>query len=199
MVYPEGTPAPDKILKRLQRSEQDPAVTIITGEKSIKISQIRTLQSQLATANSFNRTRLVLITPANLLTTIAQQALLKIIEEPPINTHIVMAVNTTTLLLPTVLSRCQILTIKEQTDYFQQQTLWQRWRNLTWKDKVCLTQELPTNRQEALELLQQELLQLRYQDATAQNVHWQLRVLTTINSLRHNVNVGLSWEYLLLW
>ena len=52
---------------------------------------------------------MVIIEDAQLLTPEAQNALLKVLEEPPANTYIIMGTDTKDSLLPTILSRCQII------------------------------------------------------------------------------------------
>lgn len=198
LVYPQGIPTPEEQLAQWQRKITDPLVQIVTGEKSIKIAQIRDLQARLATTHSGDRSQLVVITPANRLTAAAQQSLLKTIEEPPTNTQIILTVTTPQQLLPTIQSRCQIKVIFNESSSIKQESLWQQGQNLSLQDKVTLTQKLPSDRQEALALLEQELLLLRSTAPTEALVAWQYRVLETINGLRHNVNVGLSWEYLLV-
>jgi DNA polymerase-3 subunit delta' len=87
-----------------------PYLTVVTLEDkaSIGIEQIRKLQNDLSlrTANPKGQ-RVILIDAAEKLTTEAQNALLKVIEEPPEATIIILAATDPERLLPTVRSRTQ--------------------------------------------------------------------------------------------
>lgn len=83
-----------------------------TDKPSIGIEQIRNQLKKLSLSNSRqNSQRFVLIQPAEMLTTEAQNALLKTLEEPPERTVIVLGVNQASRLLETVRSRCTTTTI----------------------------------------------------------------------------------------
>lgn len=81
---------------------------------SISIEAIRQLQKflQLKTAGTKPLRRAVLIEHAQGLTTEAQNAYLKLLEEPPADTVMVLTVNSPHSLLPTILSRMQTITIR---------------------------------------------------------------------------------------
>lgn len=79
------------------------------GTSGILISQIRALRTQLSLKPYHNGRRVVLIDGADLLTDEAQNALLKLIEEPPADTLVILATDRLTCLLPTVRSRCALI------------------------------------------------------------------------------------------
>lgn len=72
------------------------------------IDMVRQLKSFSTRKPTQGDTNLILLTEAQYLTTEAQNALLKILEDTPSMTKIVLTVPTTDQLLPTVISRCQI-------------------------------------------------------------------------------------------
>jgi len=80
---------------------------------SISIEAIRELQKflQLKTIGTNPYRRAVLIEHAQGLTTEAQNAYLKLLEEPPADTLLVLTVDSPRSLLPTILSRLQTITI----------------------------------------------------------------------------------------
>ncbi len=100
--------------------------TCIKPEKSsISIDSIRLLNTQMSlrTIGTNSIRRVVLIEDANLMTIEAQNALLKLLEEPPLDTVIVLTASDKNALLPTLLSRVRTITISpldKQTllDYF---------------------------------------------------------------------------------
>jgi replication-associated recombination protein RarA len=75
---------------------------------SITIDQVRDIKSFLATKNSSDFKRAVVITDAERMTLEAQNALLKILEEPPKHTMILLTSATPEALLPTIVSRTQL-------------------------------------------------------------------------------------------
>ena len=74
--------------------------------ESIRIEQVRHLQRQAALRPAAGPRQLFLIEPADALGEAAQNALLKVLEEPPGSTVFVLIAHQTTPLLPTVVSRC---------------------------------------------------------------------------------------------
>lgn len=60
--------------------------------------------------------RVVILEDAGKLTTEAQNALLKTLEEPPEEAIIILGADTDANFLPTILSRCEIVTLKQDTD-----------------------------------------------------------------------------------
>lgn len=75
----------------------------------IKIDQVRDLQKRLMFAPINGGTRLVVVNDAQTMNAEASNAMLKILEEPPDNTYIVLTAAQTSDLLPTIVSRCQHL------------------------------------------------------------------------------------------
>jgi DNA polymerase-3 subunit delta' len=81
---------------------------------SISIAAIRELQSfmGLKTTGSGNFRRFVIIEDADCMTVEAQNALLKLLEEPPEDTVMILTVSDINKLLPTIFSRCQKLAVR---------------------------------------------------------------------------------------
>ncbi len=86
-----------------------PDILIIDLEKdkkTISISQIRKLGSNLASRPNEARFRMVLILNAEKMNPQAQNSLLKMLEKPPENTFFILIAQKTAALLPTINSRC---------------------------------------------------------------------------------------------
>lgn len=82
----------------------------LAAEKStLTIKQIKDLWAPLSIAPRLER--IVWIEEANLLTIPAQNALLKMLEEPPENTNFYLTCKAASTLLPTIRSRCQTITL----------------------------------------------------------------------------------------
>ena len=85
-------------------------ITRIVPQKAIGIETIRELKRSISLAPFRGETKAVIIEEAQMLTVEAQNALLKTLEEPPARTIIILTVSTNIdALLPTVVSRCQVV------------------------------------------------------------------------------------------
>jgi len=84
--------------------------------KDIGIDEIRELQGRLATTPSRGKRMVAIINDADRLTKGAQNALLKILEEPPENSILFLIVSNIKRILPTVVSRCQVKKFPLMTD-----------------------------------------------------------------------------------
>jgi replication-associated recombination protein RarA len=99
---------------------QHPQFLVINPEPTgtISIEAIRSLQKflQLKTIGTNPLRRAVLVEHAQGLTTEAQNAYLKLLEEPPADTLLVLTVNTPRALLPTIISRTQSIVVHTPTE-----------------------------------------------------------------------------------
>ena len=84
------------------------------NSQSIGIEDIKTIHKKIFLKPFKSETKAIIINDSHLLTIEAQNALLKILEEPPANTIIVISIPKKELMLPTILSRCKIIEIKEE-------------------------------------------------------------------------------------
>ena len=73
----------------------------------ISINQIREAIDFLSTTSRVGDRKLVLIKEADKLSIPASQALLKVLEEPPTDKHLLLTTTNSAVLLPTIRSRCQ--------------------------------------------------------------------------------------------
>lgn len=117
----KGTITHDLAASLLDRTAESletyPYLKIVTPDKqSISIESVRDLQ-QFAKlkvpSEGKSISRIAIIEQAELLTIEAQNALLKLLEEPPIDTVLILAAANDQSLLPTIRSRVQIITIQE--------------------------------------------------------------------------------------
>lgn len=79
---------------------------------SIKIEEIRELKQKLFLKPFQGEKKAIIIYNAENLTIEAQNACLKILEEPPEDTLILLVTPNENLLLPTIISRCEIVRLK---------------------------------------------------------------------------------------
>ncbi len=88
----------------------------IFPDPSIGIGQVRKI-TQLITVKTYaGGNRLIIINDMGKATTEAQNALLKILEEPPLGTYFLLTVDNADRLLPTIISRSQIISTRLKDD-----------------------------------------------------------------------------------
>ncbi len=92
---------------------------------SIKIKQIREIISNTAKKPFESGYKIITIENAEKMTHDAQDAFLKTLEEPPANTVFILLVENHNLLLPTIVSRCQVyqfkpVAVKEMKDFIEE-------------------------------------------------------------------------------
>lgn len=104
------------------------AVKLRDDKQSILIDQIRELNYFLGLSRSYSPRRVVIIQPAERMNVNAANSLLKSLEEPAADTHILLLTEHPALLLPTIRSRCQAVrlplpTHQQALAWLQQHTL----------------------------------------------------------------------------
>lgn len=75
--------------------------------RDIAIGAVQSLIAQTAQASHYGGSRIVLVEPADALNESSVNALLKLVEEPPLGTHILFVSERPSALKPTLRSRCQ--------------------------------------------------------------------------------------------
>lgn len=83
-------------------------------EKAMGIEDARNIQKKILLKPFRGKAKAVIIDVFEGITTEAQNALLKVLEEPPANTIIMVLSPQKELLLPTIISRCKIIEIKNE-------------------------------------------------------------------------------------
>lgn len=83
------------------------SITLLEDKQAILIDQIRELNYFLGLSRSYSLRRVVIIAPAERMNINAANSLLKSLEEPAPDTHILLLTAHPAVLLPTIRSRCQ--------------------------------------------------------------------------------------------
>jgi DNA polymerase-3 subunit delta' len=91
--------------------------------QSIGIEAVKLIQKKIFFKPVKSSKKIVMIEDAQLLTPEAQNALLKVLEEPPANTIIIVGSETKETLLPTILSRCQLIELEEEKKKLSDKTI----------------------------------------------------------------------------
>jgi len=110
--------AEEIIGKKISQAVNNPDISLLEKKEgnSIGINEVRNLQN-IASRKPFQEEKItVIIKEAQFLTIEAQNALLKILEEPPSKTLIALTTPDPSWLLPTIVSRCQIIQLPLKTE-----------------------------------------------------------------------------------
>lgn len=83
---------------------------------NIKIEQIRTLQQEVSVAPYISQRRVCIIDGADLMTTQAANSLLKVLEDPPGEIVFILIAANRQMLLPTIISRCMVISFQPLAD-----------------------------------------------------------------------------------
>jgi len=94
-------------LERLRNDKYAPFKTSKTG--IIRVEQIRELRRSMSLSADRKGVRVAIIKPAENMNANASNALLKLLEEPPERCCLILIAGSARLMLPTIISRCQLL------------------------------------------------------------------------------------------
>ncbi|MCX6744485.1 MAG: DNA polymerase III subunit delta', partial [Candidatus Parcubacteria bacterium] len=85
-------------------------------KKNISVEQVREMHKFLSLTSFLNSYKIALVANAQELSESAQNALLKVLEEPTPKTILILIVNDHNLLLPTISSRCQLVKFRQLSE-----------------------------------------------------------------------------------
>jgi DNA polymerase-3 subunit delta' len=94
---------------------------------TIKIDQIRAMQREVALSPHEGRWKVYVIRQMERATTEAANCLLKTLEEPPAQVILILTASDIDQLLPTIISRCQVLNLRPPSVLLVQKALEERW------------------------------------------------------------------------
>lgn len=126
----EDAPCGDCRGCRLVASGNHPDLHVVESERpgaSLKIDQVRDLQRQLSLTPLEGRWRVAVLRRFEEATTSAANALLKTLEEPASHVVLVVLATDADSLLPTIVSRCQQVSLRPVPTSQMEQALVERW------------------------------------------------------------------------
>lgn len=198
LVIPHPTESVSLAANYFDRSlETDPDIVMIQpeeGETTIKIEQVRELHQLLATRSLTGRERLILVAPAESVSLAGQQALLKLLEEPPENTVIALITRSAASLPDTVRSRCRVVQLQESAQK-SGGVLAQMAAAPSFTQRVRLATDIPTEREALKQFLAHELASPV--PPTRMGITLKARALEVYESLQGNVTPLLGIDYLI--
>jgi len=155
----------EKKAKELAKDIHPIDTLILRPDPSIKIEKIRELKHSLSLKPIKSKKKVGFIFQAEKMTIYAQNALLKTLEEPPETAMLILTTSNLESLLPTIVSRCQIVNLgvvssvkitKEDWESFVQLLKKNEGERLEYSPKIAL------KREEALEWLKRQMGIWRY-------------------------------------
>lgn len=193
--------------------------TASKNSSSIGIEDVKNMQKKLFLKPLKSKTKAIIIEESHLLTIQAQNALLKILEEPPEHTIIFLLSESKDVLLPTILSRCQIITLEENKteltvkELQEYKVFIQNLSNLSVGERLKQAESLAKDKQKTIEWIEKLILVLREnmlkmyssseQNESRSNSSQQARTIKSLQSLHTllkttNVNPRFAIENTLL-
>ncbi len=189
--------------RKIEEKINDPDLLLISNQKSIGIDQIRNIKSFLSKKSwQAKKTKTVIIFQAEAMTNQAQNAFLKTLEEPPANSKIIITTNHKNALLPTILSRCQIIQLAsfKKLNNSQSEDYWQKWRKLV---ESNLDQRLKTAKKINIDeldkfvyALHQKLINNQENKLIIKN--WLVNLIVAKEMINDNVNHQRAVDWLML-
>lgn len=169
--------------------------------QSIGIDDIKQIQKKIFFKAIKSTQKAVVIEDAQLLTTEAQNALLKVLEEPPAHTLIFLSSETRETVIATIQSRCQIISLEEETKELTEKektdllVFLETVETMPIGDKLKKAEALAKDKDRALKWLTKCILFARTQllDQTGemqQKTAHKIRILQELHTLLKTTNVN---------
>lgn len=138
---------------------------VLETEKSVGITDIRTISKQMFLKPLKGNQKAVILEAFLGMTVDSQNAFLKVLEEPPLSTTIIILANSN-FFLPTVLSRCKLIEIdkgfsltgNEQKEYSK---ILEKLKNASAGDKLKMAQDLSKDKETALQFIEKLIITAR--------------------------------------
>lgn len=188
------------------RSKDNPdllEIEVAEGKKSIGIAKVKKLIKYLHQKPFSGLYKAVVIKSAELMTTQAQNALLKTLEEPPSYAFIILCAKNKKSILPTVLSRCQLIHLEtykdlkidteDKSNSISHVLTLSIGERLTWLDEFSKLEKL-----EIIEILEMWIIDLRKElnKKNAKNIYLVNKVKNDLENT--NINTKLALDYLII-
>ncbi len=106
----------EKLIQNESLNLNHPDLLFFDDQDKLGVEQTKKIKEFLSLKPYSAKSRVVTILSAHNLTTQAQNSLLKLLEEPPLNSQIYLGANSESRLLSTILSRCEIIYIERDSN-----------------------------------------------------------------------------------
>lgn len=129
----------------------------IVPENTLKIDDVRKITQSVSLKPSGGGSRVIIIRKMDKATIEASNAFLKILEEPPENNYLILVTGNISKLLPTIVSRCQVISdnkLNENSfDAVKTKKTLMEILTASVGERILLSQKLVTTREEGLKFL----------------------------------------------
>jgi DNA polymerase III subunit delta' len=183
-------------------------INILESEKQIGIANVKEIQAKAYLKPTKSKEKALVIFAFLGLTIEAQNALLKLLEEPPNNTIIILLVGSIDSVLPTIRSRCKIIELNQETTSSENENLDKHLELLSSLEKagvgerLKIAQDYSKDKDEAVETIEKMILALRNELLKNQNVDVVKKITKLQKSYtlikKTNINLRLALENLFL-
>lgn len=176
-------------------------------EGSIGIEDVRNVQKRLLLKPLKSKEKIAVIVNAHELTIEAQNALLKILEEPPENTFLILSAEHDDTFLPTVLSRTSVIGMQEIKQFAEKdlESVAEQVKNIkteSFGGRLKQAETLATNKQEAILWIEKAIYsarQIMLEEPNKSQLITLERLMETYKILKTtNVNTRFTLENLFL-
>ncbi|MCW1949358.1 MAG: AAA family ATPase [Candidatus Shapirobacteria bacterium] len=182
-----------------QISNNNPDIFIINQQTGWTIELVRQIKNFIS-KKPFNHTnKIIIIYEAHQLNTESQNALLKTLEDPGDNNYLIITTSKPAKLLPTIISRCQTIKIKNELNQCQTKDCLVFSHNI--KKDLALSETLSKDKTQVLPLLENQLQiyhSLITTNPSAQNSKIIQKILKTIQMIESNVDPKSALDFLFL-
>lgn len=177
---------------------------IFSSDKAIGIADIRNLQKKIFLKPAYSQKKIVILESFNGATADAQNAFLKILEEPPQNTIILILATNLDFILPTVLSRCTLINLfeKKNISEIEKEKYLTILQNLIKNEEnpLVIAQDYSKTKNEALEFLENMIIAAHTTLSELPNLGKIIKKIQKTHTIikTTNVNVRFALENLFL-
>jgi DNA polymerase III gamma/tau subunit len=180
-------------------------IKVIDSEKAVGIAQTRLLQKNIFLTPNSGSKKAVILESFWGITQDAQNSLLKILEEPPEDTIIMILVTSLDFVLPTIQSRCKIINLLEKSKLNAKEklsllTLFEDLKKDRISSALLIAQDYSKDRETALDFLENLTIAAHENLETEKSFGKILKNLqSTYNNIKGtNVNIRFALENLFL-
>lgn len=156
-------------------------ISVEEFEKAIGIEDVRKLQKNLYLKPLKSEHKALIINAYRGITIDSQNALLKILEEPPFSSFIFLLVQSENILLPTVLSRCKVIKLEGNTQsQVSKEEVEKLIDNLKSQDpgeKLKMAQDFGKTREDAISWIEDAIIGIRENMISSSGISPALRAL----------------------
>lgn len=183
-----------------------PDLLVLESHLSVKIKQVRQIK-QFLIRKAWQQIKIVVIPEAEKITLPGQNALLKTLEEPPANSKLFLTTPEINLILPTIVSRCQVIQlINKIQENDEVNKVFFRSLKQDMGERLINIEAYASNRNQALEFISQVIkilennLRLKTNSLISQKkiLAMLISAQKTYQYLKANVNVKLCLDNFVL-